>query len=171
MNTEELKETKGPLKDVARRIEEHAKNSDQHMIDAVMLMREARRRIEDGEAGEIAWSKWARANINLSKSRLYELNHISEADDPEAELKRLREQTYERVKRHRKKKAEAARADAVRAEAPHDSHEERRILIAWVKKAPIEKVKTVLKLIKQEFGVSLPKPIKGPMRQNQQEAA
>ena len=161
------------LKPYARyiQIEKHATESDNHIIAAATLLGEARRRVEDGEAGQIKWSEWVYTNIKLSKSRLYELNHIAEADNPEAELKRLRKQTSERVRRHRKKKAEATRAEAVRAEALRDSDEERRNLIAWARKAPIEKVRTVLSLIASEGDVTAAEQNDESTSPDQQEAA
>ncbi len=126
-----------PLDAVARKIKEHAEKSDEYLIEAAMLMREARRRVEDGEAGDhIKWYTWARENIKLSYSRLYELQCIAEADDPRKELERIRKLTRERVKEHREKKAAEKRA----------LEEERQDLIAWAKKAPIEQVRRILRL-------------------------
>lgn len=125
-----------PLKTVASKIEAHAKKSDECVIAAAMLVAEARRRIEAGEAGDITWSAWARKNIKLSESRLYELQFIAEADDPAKELARQRELTQKRVEKHREKKAAKKRELEV----------ERRDLIAWARKAPIEDVKQILEL-------------------------
>ena len=150
-----------PLNIVARKIEEHAKESDEHVISAVILVREARHRIEKGEAGSVKWFEWAPANIHLSNSRLYEIQCIAEADDPARELERQRKRTRNRAKKHHEKKAaEAGRLD-----------EERRNLIAWAKKAPIDEVRRMLELIEKEGGVALPGRIEGRLRQNQQEAA
>ena len=120
---------------VARQIEAHAEKSDEHVISAAMLMREARRRVDDGEAGVIKWYAWAPKNINLSHSRLRELQRIAAADDPVKELERQRKLTQKRVEDHRAKKA---------AET-HALEKERRDLIAWAKTAPIDKVIQVLK--------------------------
>ena len=48
--------TKQPLDTVARRIEQHAKQSDDQVIAAAMLVREARLRVEGGEVGNVTWS-------------------------------------------------------------------------------------------------------------------
>ena len=74
--------TAEPLDVVARKIEQHAKKSDEHVIAAAMLVAEARRRVEAGEAGDTMWYTWARENINLSLSRLRDLQRIAAADDP-----------------------------------------------------------------------------------------
>ena len=42
-------DTKEPLEVVARQIEAHARKSDEHIISAAMLMREARRRVDSGD--------------------------------------------------------------------------------------------------------------------------
>ena len=130
-------EKKVPLEVVARKIKEHAEKSDEHVIAAAVLVREARRRVEAGEAGDIKWYAWAPDNIDLSYSRLYELQCIAEADDPRKELERIRKLTRERVEEHREKKAAEMR----------ELEEERRDLIAWAKKAPIEKVRRILQQI------------------------
>ena len=129
-------ETAETLDVVARKIEEHAEKSDEHVIAAAVLVAEARRRVEAGEAGDTKWYTWARENIKLSPSRLYELQCIAEADDPKKELERMRKLTRERVKEHRERKAAEKRA----------LEEERQKLIAWAKKAPIEQVRRILRL-------------------------
>lgn len=126
-----------PLDVVARKIEAQAKKSDDHVIAAAMLMREALSRVDGGEAGKTTWHQWASRNIKLSSSRLYELQCIAEADDPSAELERLRRLIRERVKKHREKKALERRA----LEA------ERTQLIDWARKAPIEDVTRVLAVV------------------------
>ncbi len=128
--------TAEPLDMVARKIEEHSNKSDDHVIKAAMLVGEARRRVEAGEAGKVTWCEWGLKNIKLSPSRLYELQYIAKADDPRKALERIRLQTRERVKNHREKKAAETRA----------LEEERRDLITWAKKAPIEEVRRVLGL-------------------------
>ena len=130
------------LDEVARQIEDHAEKSDEHVIAAAMLVREARRRVEDGEVGPIKWYAWGPKNIKLSSSRLYELQCIAEADDPVKELERLRKLTRERVKKHRDKNASKNK------EAEKSSLEsERKQLIAWAKTAPIEEVQRVLEQV------------------------
>ncbi len=139
------------LDEVARKIEDHAEKSDEHVIAAAMLVREARQRVDSGEAGEITWYAWGLKNIKLSPSRLYELQCIAEADDPVKELERLRKLTRERVKKHRDKNASKNK------EAEKSSLDsERKDLIAWAKTAPIDEVKRVLEQIASNDNVADP---------------
>ncbi len=154
-------DTKEPLDVVARQIEAHAKKSDEHVISAAMLMREARRRVDAGEAGGITWCAWALNNIKLSPSRLRDLQKIADADDPMKELERQRKLTQKRVEEHRAKKAaEAWRLD-----------EERRDLIAWAKKAPIEKVRRVLRQVNGQADGAPPASIETCPTARRQQAA
>lgn len=129
-------EKKEPLKVVARKIKEHAEKSDEYVISAAKLVAEARRRVEAGEAGDTTWYAWAPENIDLSLSRLRDLQRIAAADDPAKELERQRKLMQKRVEEHREKKAAEKR----------ELEAERRELIAWAKKAPIEDVKQILRL-------------------------
>ncbi len=154
-------DTKGSLDEVARQIEVHARKSDEHIISAAMLMREARRRVDDGEAGDIKWYAWAPKNSHLSLSRLRDLQRIAEADDPKKELERQRKLTQKRGEKHRAKKAaEAWRLD-----------EERRDLIAWAKKAPIEKVRRVLRQVNGQADGGPPASIETRPTAGRQQAA
>ncbi len=137
------------LDEVARKIEENAEKSDEHVITAAKLMLEARRRVIKGEAGDTTWPKWAPDNIKLSFSRLRELESIARADDPREEIERLRELTLARVKKHRAKKA------AEKTGAEKSSLEsERKDLIAWAKTAPIEEVQRVLEQVASNDNVA-----------------
>ncbi|CAN0587843.1 unnamed protein product, partial [Ectocarpus sp. 12 AP-2014] len=104
--TEEIKEPSiEPLSVIAGKIAQHAKKSEEHVIAAAMLIRDARRRVNAGEAGDVTWYEWAPRYIDLSMSRLRELQRIAEADDPEKELDRLRALNKKRVEKHRTKTA------------------------------------------------------------------
>lgn len=161
MPEQNLEITAEPLDIVARKIEEHAKKSDEPVIAAAMLLGEARSRIEAGEVGSVTWFEWAPANIKLSKSRLYELQCVAGADNLEAELERLRRLTRKRAKRYRDKKAKP----------DHQIEEERRNLIVWAKKAPIDYVKRVLGMIGNQRGAALPFPIDERLDRDHLEAA
>ncbi len=137
-------ERKESLDVVARKIKEHAEKSDEHVIAAAVLVREARRRVEAGEAGDIKWYAWAPENIKLSVSRLRDLQRIAAADDPAKELERQRKLMQKRVEEHREKKAAEKRA----------LDEERQDLIAWAKKAPIEQVRRVLRQVASNDNVA-----------------
>lgn len=129
--------TQDPLEVVANKIAAHAKKADEQVIKAALLMREARRRVEAGEAGDVTWYAWGRKNIDLSETRLRELQRIADADDPAAEIERLRKMIRKRVEEHRARKAAEAQS----------LDEERKELITWAKKAPIERVRRVLKQV------------------------
>jgi hypothetical protein len=94
----------GSLEDLAERIVECANEADEKTIEAAQLVREARRRVDDGEAGDTTWTDWAKANTGLSATRLWELQRIADAENPRLELERLREDARKRAKKHRQKK-------------------------------------------------------------------
>lgn len=139
-----------PLEVLAQKIEAHSTKSDNHVIAAAMLVRDVRRRIDAGEAGDITWHEWGPKNINLSPSRLYELQCIADADDPAAEIERIRCLIRERVKKHREKRAAEMRS----------LEQERRDLIAWARKASIEEIRRVLRQVAGRADTALPGPIK-----------
>lgn len=137
MNEELQAANAEPLSVVAGKIAQHAKRSEEHVISAAMLIREARRRVEAGEAGEVTWYEWAPKNIELSMSRLRELQRIAEADDPAKELERLRRLNQKRVEKHREKKAAQRKS----------LEEDRERLVTWAKSAPISEVRRMLDMI------------------------
>lgn len=137
MENESEESENEPLSEVADRIAQHALDSNRYLIAAAMLIREARRRVEAGEAGDVTWYEWAPKNIKLSKSRLRELQQIADADNPEDEVERLRRLNRKRVAEHRQKKV--AEREVL--------EEDRAQLIAWVKSAPILAVRRMLKTI------------------------
>ena len=103
-----------------------------------MLLREARERIEGGEAGkEVRWYRWAGENIKVKRAQLYLLLRIAEAPDPRHEYIRQLRLTQRRVEKHREKKAAEER----------QMEPERKDLIAWAKNAPIEQVRRVCKQV------------------------
>jgi hypothetical protein len=86
------------LETIAAKIVERANQADEHIIEAAMLIREARKRVEEGEAGEnITWTAWAAKHITLGESRRRELQRIANAKDPRAELERIRSANRERA--------------------------------------------------------------------------
>lgn len=97
---------KDTLENVVWKIAVAVKKSDDMTITAALLVHQARQRVKSGEAGPgVKWEAWAAKNIKLSKSRIRELLRIGDADDPDAELERIRGRTRERVHRHREKSA------------------------------------------------------------------
>lgn len=147
-----VKETvkKEPLETLAEKITQCATQADEHTIEAALLIREARKRVEAGEAGETTWYEWARNNIKLSMSRLRELQRIGDAEDPWKELERTQKKTQERGERHRKKKKSAPlRNGGATVEVPAEMEDDRRKLIDWARSAPIGRVADVLSHIRR----------------------
>ncbi len=139
---------KESLEVLAEKIAHCATQAEEHTIKAALLVREARKRVEAGEAGKITWYSWAPKNIKLSGSRLCELQRIAEAEDPQKELERIRKQTQKRVERHREKKRSAPLCNGgatveVTAEMEHDH----KCLIDWARSAPLDRVAEVLSYI------------------------
>ena len=89
------------LETLAAEIVKHADQADDHIIEAAMLVRQARERVKAGEAGEVTWAAWARQRINLGESRIRELQRIAYATDPRAELERIRAMNRERAAKFR----------------------------------------------------------------------
>ena len=133
------------LEGLAERIASCANVPDEKMIEAAMLIREARKRVEAGEVGKADWETWARENINLGDSRLRQLQRIANAKDPQEELERQQKMTRERVERHREKKKSAALRNAgASLTETAELEADRQSLIKWAREAPIERVTAVL---------------------------
>jgi len=99
------------LEALAERIVQCANEADEKAIEAAILIRQARDRVNRGDAGKITWTKWASVNIKLSKTRLRELHRIAKAEDPRQELKRQRDLAQKRAAKFREKqKAKKAAA-------------------------------------------------------------
>ena len=138
------------LEALAERIASCANPTDDKMIEAAMLIREARKRFAAGEVGKADWETWARENINLGDSRLRQLQRIANAKDPQKELERQQKMTRERVERHREKKKSAALRNAgASLTETAELEEDRQSLIAWAQSAPIERVTAVLSYARQ----------------------
>ena len=147
-----VKETvkKEPLETLAEKITQCATQADEHTITAALLIREARKRVEAGEAGETTWYEWARNNIKLSMSRVRELQRIGDAKDPQKELERIRKKTQERVERHREKKRSAPlRNGGATVEVTAEMEDDRKSLIDWAQSAAIGHVAAVLTYIRR----------------------
>ncbi len=133
------------LETLAKKIAQHATEGDKQTIEAAILMRAARSRIENGELGKTTWYEWARKNIDLSMTRLRELQRIAGAEDPQKELERLREKARSRVERHRVKKRSAPlRNGGATVKDSAELEGDRQRLIAWARSAPLDHVTDVL---------------------------
>lgn len=129
---------KRTLNELANAIEAEAKSGDERLFATATLVRELKERVEAGEGGDgKTWSQWARANVNLSPSRLYQLNAIARASDPKAELERQRKIVRDRVERFRKREIGARRA----------LERERREMIEWAKSAEFAEVQKIWRQI------------------------
>ncbi len=149
IENETLKEPE-TLETLAEKIAQYATEADEKTLEAAMLIREARKRVDAGEAGDITWTSWARKNIKLSKSRLRELQRISEAEDPQKELERGRKKTRERVERHREKKKSAAlRNGGASVAETAELEDDRKSLIDWARSAPLDRVADVVSYIQR----------------------
>ncbi len=130
---------------LAERIASYANATDEKMIEAAMLVGEARKRVEAGDVGKADWETWARENINLGDSRLRQLQRIANAEDPQKELERQQKMTRERVERHREKKKSAALRNAgASLTETAELEADRQSLIKWARSAPIKRVTKVL---------------------------
>ncbi len=138
------------LEVLAKKIARYATEADEKTIEAAKLIREARKRVEAGEAGDITWYSWAPKNIKLSLSRLRELQCIAAAQDPQKELKRGRKKTQERLERYREKKSSAPlRNGGATVEVTAELDDDRQRLIAWARSAPLDHVAEVLSYIQR----------------------
>ncbi len=138
------------LEILAEKITRYANEADEKTLEAAMLIREARKLVEAGEAGDVTWETWAREKLKLGDSRLRELQRIAKAKDPQKELERQREMTQKRVERHRKKKKSAAlRNGGASVTETAELEADRQSLIAWAESAPIDHVTETLTYIRQ----------------------
>ncbi len=138
------------LEILAEKITRYANEADEKTLEAAKMVREARKRVEAGDAGNADWETWARENIKLCDSRLRELQRIAEAEDPQKELERQRKMTRERVERHREKKKSAAlRNGGASLTETAEIEEDRKSLIAWAREAPLNHVTKVLSYARQ----------------------
>ncbi len=136
------------LEALAEKIAQYATEADEKTIEAAKLIREARKRVEAGEAGDTNWYSWATKNIKLSLSRLRELQRIAEAEDPRKELERGRKKTQERVERYREKKNSVPlRNGGATLKMTAELEVDRRSLIEWARSAPLDHVAKALSYI------------------------
>ena len=132
------------------KIARYANEADEKVIEAAKLIREARKRVDAGEAGKVKWKSWARENIKLGDTRLHEFQRIAKAEDPQKKIERQRKMTQRQVERHREKKKPAAlrKAGASLTETA-ELDADRQSLIAWAREAPIDHVTKVLSYARQ----------------------
>ena len=56
------------LEILAEKITRYANEADEKTLEAAKMIREARKRVEAGEAGDVTWEAWAREHIKLCDS-------------------------------------------------------------------------------------------------------
>jgi len=116
-----------PIEDLVLEIEAASNSDDERFIANALLFREVRRRIEAGELGRgIKWLEWAREHFSLRRTALYKLNYVGGATDPKAALDEFRFRENQRQKTHRQRQ--------------EDGGDERDLLVALVRRLPLEKV-------------------------------
>ena len=144
---------KEDLERIAEQIVEFATAADESTIKAAFLVREARERVEAGDAGDTTWEDWAVKNIKLSPSRLRELQQIAKAGDPGKELERIRGMTQKRIAEHRAKtKSASLRNGGDTARQAVQLAPGREQLIEIARSAPLSHIENLLSLA-QELAV------------------
>ncbi len=138
------------LEALAKKITQYATEADESTIKAAFLVREARLRVEAGDAGDTTWEDWAVTNIKLSPSRRRELQQIAKADDPGKELERIRGMTQKRVAEHRAKtKSASLRNGGDTARQAVQLAPEREQLIEIARSAPLSHIEKLLSLAQE----------------------
>ncbi len=124
------------IRDLVKKIEVTAENSDEHTIELAKHLRELRGLIEAGEVGEVNWYTWVRENVRLQKTQLCVLMRIAEASDSRAEAVRQREMNARRQAKYRAGQA-----------PPSDLAPECRDIIKWARKASVSDARAILGII------------------------
>jgi len=124
-------------------IEQTARLADDATLVAAMALRELRKAIEAGAVGaDVKWFAWARKNIRITEARLYRLQAIAEAADPNAELERIRKLDRERAKRYRERNRKNTSGITLQRE--------RIELIRWAERAPLSDIRRTLDFIRAQ---------------------
>ena len=132
------------IRDLVKKIEATAENSDDQTIDLAKCLRELRGLIEDGAVGEVNWYAWVRENVRLRKSQLCVLMRIAEAPDPRAEAVRQREMNVRRQAKYRAGQAPLS-----------DLAPECREIIKWARKASVSDAREILRIIHRRSNLSI----------------
>jgi hypothetical protein len=128
----QINESVNALDTEQRRVESVAGEYYDKVLHAAQLVREARAQVQ---AAGLTWVAWAKANLNIGRSRLHELEAIANSENPREAVEKRRTATLKRV--------QASRATAKNGLA----EPERRRLLDWVKKAELEDIRQILGVI------------------------
>jgi hypothetical protein len=93
--------TDDPLDVVASQINARLGKADDMRLSAALLLMEAQGRVRDGEAGEITWERWCKANVQRGMRDIRRLLRIAKSSDPDAAFREERERAAEGMRRHR----------------------------------------------------------------------
>jgi hypothetical protein len=89
-----------PLDVIAGQISAHldkAAKADEHRLSAGMLLIEARRRVDAGEAGDVRWENWCAANIKRSSRDIRRVMRLAGASDPVQAIAQERGEARDRM--------------------------------------------------------------------------
>jgi hypothetical protein len=95
--------TDDPLDVVASEINARLGKADDMRLSAALLLLEAQRRVRDGEAGEITWEAWCKANVRRGMRDIRRLLMVAKSNDPDAAFRQERKKAAEGMRRHRTK--------------------------------------------------------------------
>jgi len=76
MTTKPKQGSRDTLETIAGKINAYLKRSDDQRVSAAVLLREAKERVEGGEAGNISWVGWCRVNIKRRNGKPRSLRDI-----------------------------------------------------------------------------------------------
>ena len=124
------------LETVKKRVEGEADIYFRDILAAALLVKEARERVERGEAGDLKWLEWSRKHLKIGRTWMHYLTAVADAPDPAKLVERQRAATLKRVQAHRARTAAQSREP------------DRKELIAWAGKADIAEVRRILRIIR-----------------------
>ena len=131
------------IRDLVKKIEATAENSDDQTIETAKCLRELRCLIQASAVGEVNWYAWVEENVRLRKSQLCVLMRIAEAPDSRAEAVRQREMNARRQTNYRARQAPL-----------RDLASECREIIKWARNASVSDARVILRIIHRRSSLS-----------------
>jgi len=126
-------------------IERLGGHDESDTIKSALRVRILRKRVETGMMGAgVKWYSWALKNIDMRKTRLWELQTVAEADDMAARIKEIRDRGAERQKTYQNELRGMAGKTKKKELEP-----ERLELISFASKKPIVEVRRALKFARE----------------------